>query len=120
MLRAEDICERCDRQRWICEAHPDRPLGHENCAGRGQPCPRCNVEDPLIGLKALLSLLVAVPVAHGVSWIVFLFLALLPALLAGFGVNSRMLTTITGWFFMAFWLVSTVCLARYFFSRISN
>ena len=41
-----DDCPRCQGERWICEAHPDRPWPHGACAGPGEPCPRCNTDDP--------------------------------------------------------------------------
>jgi len=31
---------------WICEAHPDQPWPHQDCAGPGEPCPVCNTTDP--------------------------------------------------------------------------
>ena len=40
-------CHRCVGQRWVCEAHPDRPWPHEDCAGPGEPCPLCNAGEPL-------------------------------------------------------------------------
>ena len=35
-------CGKCDHG-WICEAHPDRPWPHDDCAGPGMPCdvPTC-------------------------------------------------------------------------------
>jgi hypothetical protein len=30
---------------WICEAHPDQGWPHDDCAGPGEPCPRCNTDD---------------------------------------------------------------------------
>ena len=35
-------CGKCDHG-WICEAHPDRPWPHDDCAGPGIPCdvPTC-------------------------------------------------------------------------------
>jgi hypothetical protein len=31
---------------WICEAHRDLGWPHDDCAGPGMPCPRCNADDP--------------------------------------------------------------------------
>lgn len=40
-------CPHCQDERWICEAHPDQPSGHDgSCAGPGIPCPECNKTDP--------------------------------------------------------------------------
>lgn len=39
------FCARCDNIRWVCEAHPDRPIfGHRACpcGAPGEPCPVCN------------------------------------------------------------------------------
>jgi hypothetical protein len=35
-------CGKC-RDGWICEDHPDQPLGHEHCGSAGMPCqyPEC-------------------------------------------------------------------------------
>jgi hypothetical protein len=41
----EPDCKLCRGQRWVCEEHPDRPWGHEDCDGAGMPCPMCNVGD---------------------------------------------------------------------------
>ena len=35
------ICARCHGQRWICEAHPWKPVPHDACSGPGEPCPEC-------------------------------------------------------------------------------
>lgn len=35
-------CPFCQGERWICEAHPDRPWPHDACPGPGEPCPQCN------------------------------------------------------------------------------
>jgi hypothetical protein len=35
--------QRCGcNEGWICEQHSDRGWPHEDCAGPGMPCPRCN------------------------------------------------------------------------------
>lgn len=39
-------CLTCHGARWICEAHPDRPWPHDDCAGPGDPCPDCNRREP--------------------------------------------------------------------------
>jgi hypothetical protein len=31
---------------WIYEQHPDLGWPHDDCAGPGMPCPRCNPTDP--------------------------------------------------------------------------
>jgi hypothetical protein len=41
-------CARCENQRWVCEAHPERPWGSEcgcPCGAAGDPCPICNRSD---------------------------------------------------------------------------
>jgi hypothetical protein len=30
---------------WICEAHPDQGWPHDDCAGPGEPCPRCDTDE---------------------------------------------------------------------------
>lgn len=38
-------CPTCDGERWVCEAHPDRPWNdtERGCTcGPGTPCPVCN------------------------------------------------------------------------------
>lgn len=35
-------CTRCQDTRWVCEAHPDKPMDHDDCEGAGMPCPICN------------------------------------------------------------------------------
>lgn len=27
--------------RFVCETHPDKPIGHDGCEGAGMPCPDC-------------------------------------------------------------------------------
>lgn len=39
-------CRRCGGERWVCEEHTARPMGHDDCGGAGDPCPGCN---PLAG-----------------------------------------------------------------------
>jgi hypothetical protein len=42
-------CARCDRCRWVCEAHPERPWEGETACGCGEagaPCPICNDAAP--------------------------------------------------------------------------
>lgn len=39
-------CLRCHGERWVCEAHPDRPWPHDDCPGPGDPCPACNSGEP--------------------------------------------------------------------------
>jgi hypothetical protein len=34
------------RSSWICEQHPDQGWPHDDCAGPGMPCPRCNTDEP--------------------------------------------------------------------------
>lgn len=44
----EPICPTCKGQRWVCEAHPDRPWGGPEgckCDAPGMPCPTCNRRD---------------------------------------------------------------------------
>jgi hypothetical protein len=36
------ICPACGGRNWTCEAHPDKPMGHDDCKGAGDPCPLCN------------------------------------------------------------------------------
>jgi hypothetical protein len=36
----EQICP-CN-QGWLCEQHPAEGWPHDDCAGPGMPCPRCN------------------------------------------------------------------------------
>jgi hypothetical protein len=38
---------RCGGTRWVCEAHPELPMFHDDCPGPGQPCPVCNPSDPV-------------------------------------------------------------------------
>jgi hypothetical protein len=35
-------CKLCRDERWVCEEHPDQPMGHDGCRGAGVPCPDCN------------------------------------------------------------------------------
>jgi hypothetical protein len=39
------VCKLCRDQRWVCEAHPDKPMEHDCCGGAGMPCPTCNAGD---------------------------------------------------------------------------
>jgi hypothetical protein len=42
------FCARCANERWVCEAHPDRPWDGEHgcpCGAPGSPCPVCNKAD---------------------------------------------------------------------------
>jgi hypothetical protein len=39
-------CARCGGERWVCEARPDQPSGHDGCSEPGEPCPVCNTDDP--------------------------------------------------------------------------
>jgi hypothetical protein len=40
-------CPRCWDERWICEAQPDQPSGHDGSgAGPGVGCPECNTTNP--------------------------------------------------------------------------
>jgi hypothetical protein len=42
-------CARCANERWVCEAHDDRPWGGEHgctCGAAGEPCPICNKVGP--------------------------------------------------------------------------
>ena len=45
-LPASDSCTLCLGARWICEDHPDQPLGHSTANGKcdaaGMPCAQCN------------------------------------------------------------------------------
>ena len=34
----------CGSGDWVCEAHPDKPFPHDDCAGPAIPCPRCYPE----------------------------------------------------------------------------
>jgi hypothetical protein len=38
----EPACKLCRGERWVCEEHPDQPMGHDGCRGAGVPCPLCN------------------------------------------------------------------------------
>jgi hypothetical protein len=43
------ICWRCDRCRWVCESHPDRPWEGKDasgCGAAGMPCRRVTRADP--------------------------------------------------------------------------
>ena len=33
---------RCNGTGWVCEEHPNHPMGHDGCKGAGDPCPVCN------------------------------------------------------------------------------
>ena len=35
-------CKRCRESHWVCEKHPDRPMGHDGCKAAGDPRPVCN------------------------------------------------------------------------------
>ena len=35
-------CKRCRESHWVCEEHPDKPMGHDGCKAAGDPCPVCN------------------------------------------------------------------------------
>jgi hypothetical protein len=35
----EPDCPLCRDERWICEQHPDQPMGHDGSRGAGVPCP---------------------------------------------------------------------------------
>ena len=35
-------CAYCQDTHWVCEEHPDKPMGHDGCRGAGDPCPACN------------------------------------------------------------------------------
>lgn len=37
MIARQASCGRCDAG-WVCEAHADRPMGHDGCDGAGMPC----------------------------------------------------------------------------------
>ena len=37
---SEPDCKLCRDERWICEEHPEQPMGHDECMGAGMPCPR--------------------------------------------------------------------------------
>jgi hypothetical protein len=39
-------CRLCLGERWLCEAHPDRPWPHDDCPGAGDPCHLCNSGEP--------------------------------------------------------------------------
>jgi len=46
-MEVVSTCPRCDDEGWICEVHPNQPVGHdENCGGPGVPCPECNTTLP--------------------------------------------------------------------------
>jgi hypothetical protein len=44
-------CGECE-DGWICEEHPDQPMGHEHCSGAGMPCqnPKCPYRTKRTGL----------------------------------------------------------------------
>ena len=45
---AMKFCPRCANERWVCEAHTDRPWDGEHgcpCGAPGSPCPLCNRAD---------------------------------------------------------------------------
>jgi hypothetical protein len=44
-MTAAPACKLCLGKRWICEAHPDKPMDHNDCDGAGMPCPACNAGD---------------------------------------------------------------------------
>jgi hypothetical protein len=35
----EAACPTCQGSGWVCEAHPEHPWPHDDCAGPGEPCP---------------------------------------------------------------------------------
>ena len=39
-MRSQPIlkCARCQDTRWVCEEHPDKPMGYDGCKGAGDPC----------------------------------------------------------------------------------
>ena len=39
-------CSRCRHERWICEAHPERPWPPDDCPGLGETCLACNTGEP--------------------------------------------------------------------------
>jgi hypothetical protein len=34
---------KCAGTGWLCEEHPDKPMGHGGCSGAGGPCAVCNL-----------------------------------------------------------------------------
>ena len=38
-------CLTCGGERWMCEGHPDQPMGHGGCTGAGDPCTDCQLRD---------------------------------------------------------------------------
>ena len=59
-------CGKCD-EGWICEAHPDRPWPHDDCAGPGIPCdvPTCPYCMRATGTDAMGTGVRIVPAACG-------------------------------------------------------
>jgi hypothetical protein len=45
------MCGKC-ADGWICEDHPDQPMGHVHCGGAGMPCqnPACTLGVKRTGL----------------------------------------------------------------------
>lgn len=41
----------CKGTQWVCEAHPDKPFGHDDCASAGNPCPCCKPQ--LVGFAQI-------------------------------------------------------------------
>jgi hypothetical protein len=39
-------CNYCQDSGWVCEEHPDKPMGHDTCKQQqGMPCPDCDEGD---------------------------------------------------------------------------
>jgi hypothetical protein len=33
-----DLCAGSEEPGWLCEEHPDKPMGHDGCGGAGMAC----------------------------------------------------------------------------------
>jgi transposase len=49
--KPDRTCGSCN-DGWICEDHPDQPMGHEHCGGAGMPCqnPACPYREKRTGI----------------------------------------------------------------------
>ena len=39
-------CPTCLGTNWVCESHPDKPMGHDECTDPGMPCETCGGDFP--------------------------------------------------------------------------
>jgi hypothetical protein len=64
----------CANTGWVCESHPDKPVGHDDCGGAGQYClnPKCSHAEGNAQREGKAALLMADQIeagapAHGLS-----------------------------------------------------